>query len=71
MDDDYYYDDYDDYGYEDDEEENLEERPVPILLAVMLVLAYILGGATLFANWEGWIFLDSVYFCFITLTTIG
>ncbi|KAK3893178.1 hypothetical protein Pcinc_002981 [Petrolisthes cinctipes] len=71
MDDDYYYDDYDDYGYEEDEEDNLEERPVPIMLAVILVLAYILGGATLFANWEGWMFLDSVYFCFITLTTIG
>jgi len=66
---------------EDDEEDYIDEdedymdavrdRPVPIWLGVMLVVAYILGGAVLFSGWEKWNFLDSVYFCFITLTTIG
>ena len=44
---------------------------VPILLSIILVIAYIVGGAFLFQMWEGWSFLDSSYFCFITLTTIG
>ncbi|XP_034943361.1 uncharacterized protein [Chelonus insularis] len=46
-------------------------KPVPIWLCVFLVVSYILGGAVLFTEWEKWIFLDSAYFCFITLTTIG
>ncbi|KAK3913996.1 Two pore potassium channel protein sup-9 [Frankliniella fusca] len=46
-------------------------RPVPIWLCVFLVVSYIFGGAFLFAEWEQWDFLDSAYFCFITLTTIG
>ncbi|KAG8233428.1 hypothetical protein J437_LFUL013422 [Ladona fulva] len=46
-------------------------RPVPIWLCVFLVVSYIFGGAFLFSEWENWPFLDSAYFCFITLTTIG
>ncbi|XP_055374678.1 uncharacterized protein LOC129607616 [Condylostylus longicornis] len=46
-------------------------RPVPIWLCVFLVVSYIIAGAFLFASWEKWSFLDSAYFCFITLTTIG
>lgn len=46
-------------------------RPVPIWLCVFLVISYIIGGAFMFSRWENWEFLDSAYFCFITLTTIG
>ncbi|CAD7086652.1 unnamed protein product [Hermetia illucens] len=46
-------------------------RPVPIWLCVFLVVGYIIAGAFLFSEWEHWSFLDSAYFCFITLTTIG
>lgn len=46
-------------------------KPVPIWLCVFLVVSYIFGGAFLFTTWEGWDYLDSAYFCFITLTTIG
>ncbi|CAL8142742.1 unnamed protein product [Orchesella dallaii] len=48
-----------------------KNRPVPIWLCVVLVLSYILFGAFLFSGWERWNYLDSAYFCFITLTTIG
>ena len=62
----YYYD-------ESDEEADVDysRKPVPILLSIVLVVTYIMGGAFLFQMWEGWTFLDSSYFCFITLTTIG
>ncbi|KAH8378850.1 hypothetical protein KR009_001746 [Drosophila setifemur] len=65
-DDSMYGDEYGDYG-----DLLPKDRPVPIWLCVFLVVSYILGGAALFAYWENWSFLDSAYFCFITLTTIG
>lgn len=48
-----------------------KSRPVPIWLCVCLVVGYILAGAYIFSKWEKWSFLDSAYFCFVTLTTIG
>ncbi|CAG7732600.1 unnamed protein product [Allacma fusca] len=62
-----------DEDYDDDEYDEIDpgSRPVPIWLCAFLVLSYIIGGAYLFSNWEPWGFLDSAYFCFITLTTIG
>lgn len=59
--------------YDDEWESSGDQaiRPVPIWLCVFLVVSYIIGGAFLFSKWEKWDFLDSAYFCFITLTTIG
>jgi len=70
YDDQSYYEDYY-YAESDDDLDDVSKRPVPILLSILLVVAYIVGGAFLFQMWEGWSFLDSAYFCFITLTTIG
>lgn len=63
----------DDEYYDDGPSESgrMRIRPVPIWLCVFLVVSYIFAGAFLFNVWEGWNFLDSAYFCFITLTTIG
>lgn len=64
-----YGDDWDYYG--EDGPPMSYIRPVPIWLCVFLVIGYIIGGAFIFQKWEQWDFLDSAYFCFITLTTIG
>lgn len=61
-------------GYDDDQVDYVIDapvRPVPIWLCVFLVVGYIIAGAFYFRRTEKWDFLDSAYFCFITLTTIG
>lgn len=50
---------------------NPKEARVPILLVLAFVVAYLMVGAACFNAWEGWNLLDSAYFCFITLSTIG
>ena len=50
---------------------SLEDVTVPFSLCLLVMAAYILGGALLFSQWEGWGYLDGSYFCFITLSTIG
>nr|XP_022910380.1 uncharacterized protein LOC111421454 [Onthophagus taurus]XP_022910382.1 uncharacterized protein LOC111421454 [Onthophagus taurus] len=64
----------DDYATDNNDyydSERVRTRPVPIWLCVFLVISYIIAGTFLFAHWESWSYLNSAYFCFITLTTIG
>jgi len=42
-----------------------------LFLAIVLNAAVLLVGAAVFQHYEGWTFGQSVYFCFITLTTVG
>ncbi len=37
----------------------------------VLALVVILGGAAMFKSYEKWNYFDSIYYCIITLTTIG
>ncbi|CAF0925431.1 unnamed protein product [Rotaria sordida] len=58
-------DDDNDELYED------EQMTVPLLVTVFVIPLYLTLGAILFNIWERWGFLNSFYFCFTTLTTIG
>lgn len=63
---------------EDDSSSGDTEEPydpqtvtVPVTLCLAIMVGYICFGAVLFSEWEQWDFLDSSYFCFISLSTIG
>ena len=44
---------------------------VPISITLFIFSSYIIAGGILFKTLEEWSILDSVYFCFVTLSTIG
>uniref|UniRef100_A0A1B0EWN9 Potassium channel domain-containing protein n=1 Tax=Phlebotomus papatasi TaxID=29031 RepID=A0A1B0EWN9_PHLPP len=44
---------------------------VPLTICVIIMIGYILFGATLFGHWEDWDSLEGSYFCFISLSSIG
>lgn len=52
-------------------EAQLQRISVPLSLVLLTMLAYLVAGAIIFCFWENWTFLDSFYFCYISLTTIG
>ncbi|UJR15105.1 hypothetical protein I4U23_002071 [Adineta vaga] len=56
---------------EEDFDDDDEEMSVPLLVTVFVIPLYLTLGAILFTIWEEWSFLNSFYFCFITITTIG
>ena len=57
--------------FDDNNSVDYRKITVPISITLFLLSSYILLGGLLFTTWEGWSILDGVYFCFITLSTIG
>ncbi len=63
--------------YDDDEEEEEEdiwdrmESRVPFGAVVLIIIGYIFLGAFMFNKFEGWTMVQAVYFCYITLATVG
>lgn len=54
-------------NYEIDDEFNL-----PISVAIVMLLTYMIFGASIYALWEqDWSFFESFYFVFISISTIG
>ena len=64
-------DDNEDLENEMNEKDDIENASVPLTVTIMVVTGYILGGAVLFHFTDGLGYIESAYFCFVTLTTIG
>lgn len=50
---------------------NSETVTVPITVSLLIIIVYMLLGAYMFSQREGWNLLDGSYFCFISLSSIG
>ena len=57
--------------FSDEEYMPTDTVAVPIVVTLCVMTVYIFMGAIVFSQWEGWSIDDSVYFCFVTLTTLG
>lgn len=44
---------------------------VPSTACLWVIFGYIVAGSIMFAEWEGWDYLDSAYFCVTSLCKIG
>ena len=44
---------------------------VPSTTCLYAMIIYLIAGTVMFAEWEGWNYLDSLYFCFTSLAKIG
>ena len=54
-----------------DESIDDEDVEVPLTFAMFIFVGYLLICALIFSKTEGWKFLQSIYFSFITFGTIG
>lgn len=58
----------DSFDYDDDDYFGGNE--VPVSVALLIIVLYILGGAFIFQEFEGWTLIQSSYFVYVTLSTM-
>lgn len=54
-----------------DFDEDEDQLGVPLTVTLVVVAGYLFMGSLLFGTWEKWTMLQSAYYCFITISTIG
>lgn len=52
-------------------EETEQDKRLSIFLSLLGIVSHIVGGAVFLCLLEGWSFVDSMYFCIVTTTTVG
>lgn len=57
--------------YKQYRQERLEKQGVPVSYTLIIMQVYLICGMLIFSSYEKWEKLDALYFCFVTLTTIG
>ncbi|CAF0793330.1 unnamed protein product [Brachionus calyciflorus] len=57
--------------YKQYRQERQEKQGVPISYTLIIMTLYLICGMLMFSSYEKWGKLDALYFCFVTLTTIG
>lgn len=56
---------------DDDDDDELGKRTIPLTVTLMMMGWYVFFGALLFGVLEGWDWMQSAYYCFVTISTIG
>ncbi|GAB1597391.1 potassium channel subfamily K member 4-like [Argonauta hians] len=58
--------------YSNDKSSKDEDRNIPVVVTLFIMILYLICGTLLFTMWENdWDYVEGFYFCFITLSTIG
>ncbi len=60
-----------DESEKENEKEGETSDDVPLSVTLVFVFFYIFGGAYVFMKFENWSLVQSIYFVYVTLTTIG
>ena len=55
----------------EEEEEDEDTVMIPLMVTMGILIVYLLIGAAIFSKFEDWNTTESIYFSFITLSTIG
>jgi len=59
------------YVVDEDVDDGVSKIRVPTTLSIILIVIVLLAGGVIFSYLRDWYYLQSLYFCFVTLSTIG